>query len=334
MFYQPIFNSYKDLLSEGNVIQGMYERRFLKEDTRFTFPIYLGIIVPKDLLYFSLIIPSELNFLIKSDSTSGLIVHVDKDDQKNLKLTISLAEVGYSELFVILASDLVDVLSKEFDSKKSIVNFNKRLEAWKSFLKAPQGKKLTQEALIGLVGELVILSELISIDDSIDTLIMWKGPFNDKSDFVGLNQSLEVKTTVNKLKNEVHISSEYQLDLNEIPELILAFVVLDKNPPHKNSFTLNELILNLMQDKSEIWIANFKVMLKAVGYDFNNTEPYEHDVYSINKINIYKVNNEFPKICGSELSQNISNVTYDLNLNGLESSLLSKDIALMEFLNK
>jgi hypothetical protein len=161
----------------------MYERRFLKEGARFTFPIYLGIIVPKDLFYFSLKIPFELNFLMKSDSTSGLNVDVDKYDQKNLKLTISLAEVGYSELFVILVSDLVGVLSKGFDSRKTIINFNKRLEAWKNFLKAPKGKKLTQESLIGLVGELVILSELLSIDDSIDTLIKWKGPFNDKSDF-------------------------------------------------------------------------------------------------------------------------------------------------------
>ena len=334
MFFQPIFDAYNDLLSEENALQGMYERRFLKEGAIFTFPIYLGLVVPKDLFYFSLIIPSELNFLIKSDSTSGLNVGVDKHDQRNLKLTISLTEVGYAELFVILVSDLVEVLSKGFDLRKSIVNFNNRLEAWKSFLKAPQGKKLTQEALIGLIGELVILSELLSIDNSIDTLVKWKGPFNDKSDFVGLNKSLEVKTSVNKLKNEVHISSEYQLDSNEISELLLAFVVLDKNTPNKNSFSLNKLISDLMRDKSEIWIANFKIMLQAVGYDFNNSEIYEHDLYSINKINIYTVDDEFPKICGSELSQNICNVTYDINLNGLESALLSKDKALMGFLNK
>jgi hypothetical protein len=89
-----------------------------------------------------------------------------------------------------------------------------------------------------------------------------------------------------------------------------------------------------MKDKSEIWIANFKLMLRAVGYEFEDSESYEHDVYSVNKINIYRVDNEFPKICGSELSENISNVTYDLNLNGLEDFLLSKDMALTGFLKK
>jgi hypothetical protein len=332
MLFQKIQSIYKEILEEKNIKIGYYERRLLIDSKDLNLIVYLGVRIPGSLFYFSFVIPKVLISEFQADKTSGLSVTFKDDATDKVRVTISLEDERFSDLFVILANDLIELILNNKDEKKILIKLSNRLNKWKEFLKESKSSNLTKEALIGLVGELIILNQLLKFDSSIETLLTWKGPFGNKNDFVKKNKSIEVKTSIEKTKNIVRISSEFQLDTNEIEFLNLVVVKLDSDIPEGKGFSLPELVSNTMKDKDAEWQVNFKMIMKVAGYSFDSEELYTAKRFIVNQINIYDVLEEFPKICGSELSINLSEVKYDLNLNGLEKFLLNKDIALKEFL--
>ena len=332
MLFQKIQSIYKEILEEKNIKSGYYERRLLIDSKDLNLIVYLGLRIPRNLFYFSFVTPKELISEFHTDKTSGLSVTFKDDAPDKVRVIISLEDERFSDLFIILANDLIELILNNNDKKKILIKLSNRLNKWKEFLKDSKGPNLTKEALIGLVGELIILNQLLKFDSSIETLLAWKGPFGNKNDFVKKNKSMEVKTSIEKVKNTVRISSEFQLDTNEIEFLKLAVVKLDSDVPDGKGFNLPELVSDTLKGKDAEWQGNFKMIMKVAGYSFDNEELYTTKRFLVNQINIYDVIEDFPKICGSELSINLSEVKYDLNLNGLEKFLLNKDISLKEFL--
>ena len=332
MLFQEIQSLYKEILEEKNITSGHYERRLLIDSEDLNLTVYLGVRIPDNLFDFSIVIPIELISEIYTDNIPSLSVTFKDDSTEKKRVIISLEDEKFSDLFIILANDLIELIFNNKDKKKTLIKLSNRLNKWKEFLKGSKNPNLTKESLIGLVGELIILNELLKFDSSIETLLAWKGPFGNKNDFVKKNKSMEVKSSIEKIKNIVRISSEFQLDTNEIDSLKLAVVKLDSDIPEGKGVNLSELVTNTIKDKDAEWQAIFKIIMKVAGYTFDNQESSINKRFLLNQINIYNVIENFPKICGSELSVNLSEVKYDLDLNGLEHFLLNKDMALKEFL--
>jgi hypothetical protein len=81
-----------------------------------------------------------------------------KDDAPDkVRVIISLEDERFSDLFIILANDLIELILNNKDKKKTLIKLSNRLNKWKEFLKDSKGTILSKEALIGLVGELIIL---------------------------------------------------------------------------------------------------------------------------------------------------------------------------------
>ena len=332
MLFQKIQSIYKEILEEKNIKNGYYERRLLIDSQDLNLVVYLGIKIPNTLFYFSFVIPKEFISEFYTDKTSGLSVTFKDDYADKVRVIISLEDEKFSDLFIILANDLIELILNNKDKKKILIKLSNRLNKWKEFLKESKSSNLTKEALIGLVGELIILNQLLKFDPSIETLLAWKGPFGNKNDFIKKNKSMEVKTSIEKTKHTVRISSEFQLDTNEIEFLKLVVVKLDSELPDGKGFNLSDLVTDILKDKDAEWQGIFKMVIKLAGCSFDNKDLYSTKRFLVNQINIYDVLEDFPKICGSELSVNLSDVKYDLNLNGLEKFLLNKDLAMQEFL--
>lgn len=334
MLLNQISSVYKEILEEHNSEAGQYERRFLFNSNELELTVFLGINVPSNLYFFSFVIPKNLIYLMHSDQTSGLKIILRDYDESSMRLYVSLENEMFSDIFLRLAEDLINFIVDGGDKRKTIAKLSNRLEKWKEFFKENINISLTKEACIGLIGELIILKQLLEIDLSMETLLLWRGPFGSKNDFINKNQSIEVKSTISKTKDSVRISSEYQLDTNDIDNLQLAIVILESNSTEDRGFSLHDLVSEMMHGKDALWIANFKLSLKAAHYSFDTTNRYENDKYQLHQINFYRVDDRFPKIIRSEISENIRNVQFDIALTGLEKSMINKDKALKGFLNK
>jgi len=333
MLFEQITSLYKEIKEENNFGEGLYERRLLINSHELGLPVFLGISIPGNLNYFSFVIPKELSHLIKNDQTSGLKISLKDYDELSLRLYISLENLKYLDIFIRLAEDLISFIIYPADQKKIIAKLSIRLNKWKEFFKENSDSTLSKEERVGLIGEIILLNQLLEINPSISTLMMWKGPFESKNDFVNNHKSLEVKTTSSKTKDHVYISSEYQLDTNEIDILLLAVIHLETNVAEDRGFTLIELINKTMLNKDELWKAHFKLALRTAGYDFDNNDQDENQRYSLTRVNLYHVNDRFPKISHTELAENISEVKYKLTLTGLEEFMTNKNNSLQDFLN-
>ena len=101
------------------------------------------------------------------------------------------------------------------------------------FLKSAKNKKLSkrvqklkrheQQGLIGELAFLKVLIKSLGIKNAIDS---WKGPDKLAKDFLLSSVGIEVKAKQGGLKGLVQISSEYQLDSEDLSKLFL--VVLER----------------------------------------------------------------------------------------------------------
>jgi hypothetical protein len=333
MLFDQITSTYKEILDEKNTAEGQYERRLLINSNELQLPVFVGLNVPSNLYYFSFLIPKELAHLVKNDHTSGLKIALRDYDEISQRLYISLESQRFSDIFIRLAEDLLNFILDPSDTRKIIIKLSNRLNKWKEFFKEDNISPLSKERCIGLIGEIILLNQLLELDPSISTLLIWKGPFESVNDFINKYKSIEVKTSASKAKDFVHISSEFQLDISDTESLHLAVIHLESDAVESKGFSLNELVKKTMVNKNELWCAHFKLALKAAGYDFDLKGRLENQRYSLIKINLYKVNPKFPRITKSDLAENISDVNYKLTLTGLEEFMENKDKILKDFIS-
>ncbi|WP_275887808.1 PD-(D/E)XK motif protein [Bacillus sp. P14.5] len=106
------------------------------------------------------------------------------------------------------------------------------LDRWHNFFKKKWDAKLSEEEEAGLFGELYYINKWLEIFPSDPPLIIndWKGPLRFRIDFVRKKSGIEIKTLSPKIRDEVKISSEKQLELNPvINELFLYVLKIEKN---------------------------------------------------------------------------------------------------------
>ena len=170
--------------NEASSLAGTYERRL---PTEAKLPVYLGVEIPSNLYKFSFIFNKDFEGLLSDDGTEGFSIAIAEDASHpgSSKFSITLLHTKYSEIFLILCSDLLNVLvTKVSDERIALINLNKRLDYWRQFLKRSRAERLTAEAEIGLIGELLIIQSLLDVDPNFDLMASWKGPLGATHDFL------------------------------------------------------------------------------------------------------------------------------------------------------
>jgi hypothetical protein len=257
------------------------------------------------------------------------------NEKQNLSLTfyndtrwvvLKLLDNNYCDLFNDLIISFYNRIYHISDvsgySKEIIHTFYK----WSEFFDDPRRDKLGEETIKGLWGELRILLDLIGISDSnsINELLgSWRGPYDSGHDFIMSSKNLEVKTK-DTSKTEIRISSEFQLE----PEFEkdLELVVVNVEPDQISGLSVKDLILRVKEviiDK----LGDFTILLKAIaqkGLNMKNIE--EYDGYKYRAINATYYNSTytgFPRIIRAEIPNEITRVSYNLNVNSLKDFLIS-----------
>ena len=228
---------------------------------------------------------------------------------------IVLCESDMQELFYRLCLDLAESLSKgtRFNVLNRIIV---RLEEWRHLLSSAQ-RKLSKREQKGLIGELEFLKDIVLEELEPKAAVeSWTGPAGSPRDFTFGMTYFEIKTNRGTQDHSVIISSENQLTTEADEKLFLCVLGVNEDPA--TGSTLDELVQEVReyvkQDPAALRILNKH--LRSAGY--SDAADYSDTKWANGSFRYYYVAEQFPKIVPSSIPQELSEVSYRLDLSHLD----------------
>lgn len=188
----------------------------------------------------------------------------------------------------------------------SIADFRALLDA-----SLPRG--VDSSALIGLLGELLVLRELAAVQPM--AVSAWQGPSGQRHDFRSATRAIEVKTSARSDAQRVTVHGIDQLEQPDGGELVLVHVKLERAASGEIFVkALVDELLHLQVDASA---------LRAVLAEFGCADP-DASEWNVRKFcregtDWYQIAPGFPRIVGESFSggglpASISGLTYSVDL--------------------
>jgi hypothetical protein len=269
------------------------------EDQLKSFPKWRGIDIGQE--YFAQIGPlKEKNFLV--------ISQIVEDSE---------------EIFERVLQNLVDHILIEEELPLYTIVYEV-LDRWHNFFKRKWDTKLTLEEEIGLFGELYYINRWLEFFPQNPPLIIkdWKGPLKNRIDFVSKNSGVEIKTVTPKIRDEIKISNEKQLELNPVIDTLFLYVlkVEVNDSTGKSIQNMIETIEEQLINRAPSLAVKFKDLLREVCV---MSEDYDKNYFFVHEELAYKAAEEFPKLTSKNLPTGITNVSYSIDLSHCKSYKVS-----------
>ena len=231
-------------------------------------------------------------------------------------LSARLRRPELSRLFSHLCEDLVE--ASRSCAKQDAVRFvTDRIARWEHLLSRDREGLLGEEALRGLVAELVFLRDVaIPQKGHAEALHAWRGPLGGSHDFQFATAAVEVKSVTETLV--AVISSAEQLDSSGERLFLSAIRLHGTTEMVADSFSVAELVQSLRElfEPDATAAAQFEDKLLLVGY----ADAREHEMsrFVVKETRHFEVEPSFPRIVPSTLPPAIKSVVYDLDLRRCE----------------
>jgi hypothetical protein len=246
------------------------------------------------------------------------VANVELGEQHRHRRWIALARspAGRLDLFTMMALDVVGTLSaiSGNDDALRLRSFLARVRAWQDFMRADGDGCLVAEAEVGLIGELEVLQELVSLGVSAAAALeAWRGPLDGLHDFVFGTGALEVKTTASHSGFLAKVGCLEQLDDSLTSPLFLAAVRLRIDP---GGLTLPERVERLRgcisHDPSAV--IHLGTRLLHAGFVAVNATRYTRRFNVSEPIRTVAVTDRFPRLVRSSAPIEIRSAHYELDL--------------------
>lgn len=258
----------------------------------------------------------------------GFRVQQLKDENSKKGLALIRQIDGDLELFTKMTVDVCNTIiqNEALNENQLISLFINRINAWLSFMKKGF-ETLSQEAELGLIGELETLSSLISATIPIrDVLDAWVGPLDGLKDFELGTGAIEIKSTLSSNGFIAKIGSLEQLDDSKRSPLFINGYRFSINA---TGLTLVERI-NLLRDQlidfpSEL--SRLNNLLLRVGYLETAAENYIRRFKTENSY-FWLVDENFPRLMPGNIAVNIRQAKYEIDLTPLMNDSISLNIVL------
>lgn len=241
-------------------------------------------------------------------------------------LALTRKDNGSIELFMAMVRDITEMLDSESnsDDPRFLRGFLGRVRAWQEFMRKGV-QRLSPEAEIGLIGELLLLGQIISVAiPAAIALEAWVGPLDGIQDFKIGTGAIEVKTTLSSIGFPACIGSLEQLDDSVRQPLFLAGYRLKQISTGK---CLPELVSDLRQTilgdaEAERLLSE---RLIAVGYFAAHADQYSRR-FNLSNTRIIEVGDEFPRLTHGRVPPVIFKATYEIDFDrapGLNLGLIA-----------
>jgi hypothetical protein len=248
--------------------------------------------------------------------TIAFDTHASQRPDMTWLYVIRLLEEKLLSVFETLCVDLANEVSISKTEEASIHLLKTRVKAWEKLFSSSRDGLLSRSQVIGLIGELSMLSDLIqSKAMTISSAITaWKGPFGSDQDFIFANTAIEVKTIRDDL-NEVSIASLEQLNTDRFPKIQLVVNhYRDVSHEESNAMSLNQLASSIVKicSYNPILLQECKSIFLEAGYFYHQS--YDQISIAIVKKDMYDVIDEFPRLTPSSVAKGITKSKYQISL--------------------
>jgi hypothetical protein len=247
--------------------------------------------------------------------------------EKNL-IVLQLNDIDFKDLFDDLIISLYHGIKNISQANEYTNHFIQAFYRWSEFFEDKKTDLLSEDAIKGIIGELLILKLLITTPSKteINSLLKaWTGLYDKGNDFELESKNLEVKTK--SLSGiEVKISSEFQL---EVPpgkglELVVVSIISDFSVGINIKDLISEikkLVHENSGDNAILWkaLSQKNITAKNVSlYDRYRFKP-------INWISYNCADEKFPKLNKSNIPAEINGLKYTLRTNLLNSFIIDQN---------
>lgn len=235
---------------------------------------------------------------------------VDKSDDGITWIILILLDQGDWEIFKNLCNDLISALELVKESQNLYDSLVARLKRWQSLLKGDNSKKLSLEKQMGLFAELLCLETIISRKMDMDCAIdIWCGPEGDKQDFILDDMAIEVKSHITSKGNLVRISSADQLITSKDKLYLVSYSITN----YPSGEGISDLHGRISEKLSAENLYKFDFKLIGAGWIPGCSDMHEYR-FVVDDVQIYKVNQDFPKIIPAYIDMRIQNVKYSIDM--------------------
>lgn len=239
-------------------------------------------------------------------------------------LVISQDVENSEEIFEQVLQNLVDHLFLNESPLYTVIY--EVLDRWHNFFKRKYDKRLTVEEEMGLFGELYYLNEWLEKFPQEPPLIIkqWKGPLKNRIDFVNNGNGIEIKTISPKVRDEIKIANEKQLEINAVISNLYLYVLKIEisDSVGKTLQQIIETIEEKLVTRAPSIAVKFRDLLVEVGVmdtDYNDNYFYVHKELA------YSVSEKFPRLTSSDLRTGITNVSYSIDLSHCKEFEIDSD---------
>lgn len=271
-----------------------------------------------------LFLPDNIDIKINGADKEKLNLTYLKD--KNTIL-IRLKDSDFFDLFNDLIISLYSKIEKISDpniySNELIFTFYK----WSEFFEDKRFSKLTPEKIKGLIGELIVLNDLLNQCETQNVNLVlesWKGPFDNSNDFVFDDKNIEVKAKENS-QQLIKISSEFQLEceFDKGLELIIVSVKVDLISGVSINDLLSQAVSTIRYKLGDLSILYNTI--NQIGLTIESSKEYNNYRFVIVKVSTYNCAlPTFPKLTFSNIPNEITNLNYNLRMSSLNDFLTSE----------
>lgn len=246
--------------------------------------------------------------------------------EKNL-IVLQLTDIDFIDLFDDLVLSLYHGIKNISQVDEYANHFIQAFYRWSEFFEDKKSDLLSEEAIKGIIGELLVLKLLITEPGrpEINFLLKaWTGLYDKGNDFELETKNLEVKTKTPS-GVDVKIASEFQLEVSTGKGLELFVVSM------QSDFTvgihIRDLILEIKKliqessgDNTILWKALSQKNITAKNMN-------QYDRYRFQPVNWISYNcadEDFPKLSRSNIPEEVSGLKYILRTNLLTSFIIGQ----------
>jgi len=235
----------------------------------------------------------------------------DPDDAELRRLSFSLLESENVDIFHQLCNDLMSATEGSRSEAEALRKLIKRTSQWHYLLKGKRSDRLSPEAQMGLVGELLFLQQLLGCASADAALDSWTGPAHSARDFVFSETALEVKISGPK-SSTISISSAEQLDRTGLDDLfIVVWTLATSDSPNSHSVSLPGLVSGL--EKTFESAGDHLVSIyhqKLADYGFQPNHDYSKSIWDVLGQIALSVGPGFPCLTPATIPPGIVRLSY------------------------
>lgn len=243
-----------------------------------------------------------------------VLVERHEDDGSKWNLVLTLQDRQFDEVFLRLADDVHARSADSPNERTALDRVAVVIDEWRRLLRPRRTGLLSMDELRGLIGELWSLRSVFGEGRSVEAAVAgWLGPLGLPQDFWFAEDGLHEVKAIGPATTRVRISSENQLDADNLELLVLQ--IANTGESSAGALNLPTLVNDVRTALSDGAFSPdaFEDRLSRLGVDVEDGF-YQDLWFVVTRLTRYGVTDKFPAITASTLPTGVSRVKYQIEL--------------------